>query len=504
MTERVLVVGAGMAGLFTALALGAAGWRVDVLERDPPAPDGGADDAFENWSRRGVGHLRHSHAFLARLRRVISDNHPGLLDDLRAAGVQELNFFDGLTAHAREKYRPMPEDSQLTVLTSRRTTLELVMRRYVERMNSVRIHSGVNVVGLVGEVDEEGRFVCRGLTLEDAAGRRDELADIVVDGAGRLSQTFDWLEEAGVRVAEESEDAGILYYTRHWRLRPGQVEPPRGGPPGAGDMGFIKYGVFPADNGCFSITLAVPEIEETLRLAVMRPEIFERICQQIPGVARWTDPDRADPISKVFGMGDLKSRWRDTVTDGRPAALNLFVVGDGLVRTNPLYGRGCSFAAVEAHLLRDVLAAHSRPAARAVAYRDSVQTELRPFYNGMLFQDRQAIKRARQTLTGEQQPGLKALMARSFANDALTPALRSDPALLREFMRGFHMLEPSNDWLKRPGNIAKVLKVWAMPKPAKAKHYPPRLGPRRPEMFEALGLSATADAERLGLAPAGP
>jgi hypothetical protein len=121
----------------------------------------------------------------------------------------------------------------------------------------------------------------------------------------------------------------------------------------------------------------------------------------------------------------------------------------------------------------------------------------------MLFQDRQAIKRARQTLTGDQQPGLKALLARSFANDALTPALRSDPALLREFMRGFHMLEPSNDWLKRPGNIAKVLKVWAMPKPAKAKHYPPRLGPRRPEMFEALGLSATADAERLGLAPAG-
>jgi 2-polyprenyl-6-methoxyphenol hydroxylase-like FAD-dependent oxidoreductase len=500
MNEKILVIGAGMAGLFTALALGASGWQVDVLERDPPAPDGGADEAFETWGRRGVGHLRHSHAFLARLRRVIAENHPTLLDELLEAGVQELNFFDGLTGEAKARYRPMPEDSQLTVLTSRRTTLELVMRRYVERMPSVRIRSGVNVVGLLGERDEEGRFVCRGLTLEDADGRRDELADIVVDGAGRLSQGFEWLAEAGVEIAEESEDAGILYYTRHWRRRPGQGEPPRGTTPGAGDLGFIKYGVFPADNGCFSITLAVPEIEETLRQAIMRPETFDRICALLPGIASWTDPARSEPISKVFGMGDLKSRWRSTVTDGKPVALNLFFVGDGLVRTNPLYGRGCSFAAVEAHLLRDVLLGHKRPAARAIAYQDAVDTDLRPFYDAMRDQDRQAIKRARQALDANHQPRLKARVLRSFGLDAITPALRSDPALLREFMRGFHMLEPGDAWLKRPANLVKVLAVWAKPKAAKIVHYPPPLGPDRTKMFGELGLSATADAERLGIA----
>ncbi|HRD46642.1 MAG TPA: FAD-dependent oxidoreductase [Caulobacter sp.] len=499
MSERLLVIGAGMAGLFTALALGGSGRRIDVLERDPAAPDGGADEAFEAWSRRGVGHLRHSHAFLARLRRIIADRHPDLLEDLRAAGVQELNFFDGLTEQARAKYRPQPEDSQLTVLTSRRTTLELVLRRYVERMPSVQIRSGVNVIGLLGERDDEGRFVCRGLTLEDADGRRDEEADIVVDGAGRLSQAFEWLEAAGVNTPETSEDAGILYYTRHWRLRPGKSEPPRGGPPGAGDLGFIKYGVFPADNGCFSITLAVPEIEETMRKAIMHPEVFDGVCAQIPGVARWTDTELSEPVSKVFGMGDLKSRWRDTAPGGKPLALNLFFVGDGLIRTNPLYGRGCSFAAIEADSLRQVLEAHKRPAARAIAYQEAVDRELKPYYEAMLTQDRIAIRRARQTLKGGQQPGFKALLARSFANDAITPALRSDPALLREFMRGFHMLEPSDAWLKRPANMAKVLRTWATPKPAKAVHYPPRLGPRRSEMFEALGLSATADAERLGL-----
>ena len=46
MTERVLVIGAGMAGLFTALALGGQGRQVDILERDPPAPTGGADEAY--------------------------------------------------------------------------------------------------------------------------------------------------------------------------------------------------------------------------------------------------------------------------------------------------------------------------------------------------------------------------------------------------------------------------------------------------------------------------
>lgn len=500
MTERVLVIGAGMAGLFTALALGASGRQVEILERDPPAPEGGADEAFETWNRRGVGHLRHSHAFLARLRKIVAENHPALLDELKAAGVQELKFADGLNPIAKTRYRPRPEDASLTVLTSRRTTLELVMRRHVEHMTNVTIRSGVNVTGLLGGLDDEGRCLVRGLKLEGVNGVREEEADIVVDAAGRMSQGFEWLAEAGVTVPEESEDAGILYYTRHYRLRSGQDEPERAAAPAAGDLGYIKYGLFPADNRCFSITLAVPEIEQTLRQAVLRPETFDQICSLLPGIARWTDAAWSEPVSKVFGMGDLKSRWRDPVVDGKPKALNLFFVGDGLVRTNPLYGRGCSFAAIEAHLLRDVLDAHKRPAARAIAYHDAVVAELRPYYDEMRTQDRSAMRRARNALDASYRPSTKAKVLKSFGEDAITIALRSDPDLIREFMRGFHMLEPSSAWLKRPANLAKVMSAWVTPKTAKAAFYPPRLGPDRLEMFDTLGLSATADAERLGLA----
>ncbi|MHB8530783.1 MAG: FAD-dependent oxidoreductase, partial [Caulobacteraceae bacterium] len=66
MVERVAILGAGMAGLCAALALSGRRREIVLLERDPPPPEGGAEEAFEGWERRGVGHLRHSHAFLAR------------------------------------------------------------------------------------------------------------------------------------------------------------------------------------------------------------------------------------------------------------------------------------------------------------------------------------------------------------------------------------------------------------------------------------------------------
>lgn len=499
MDQPVLIIGAGMAGLFTALALGSRGQSVTVLERDPPPPDGGADAAFDDWNRRGVGHLRHSHAFLARLRSIIVDRYPKLMDELREAGIQELSFAGNLSPEMQRRYQPEPGDEALTVLTSRRTTLELVLRRHVAGLPGVAIRSGVNVLGLVGAVDADGRYVCEGLRIETADGE-EVLKGVVVDAAGRSSQAFEWLAEAGIEVPEEAEDAGILYYTRHYRLRPGCEPPERGVIPGAGDLGYIKYGVFPADNGCFSITLAVPEIEEALRKAVMRPETFDALCAQMPGIARWTEPSRAQPVSKVFGMGDLRSRWRDMAPDGKPLALNLFPIGDGLVRTNPLYGRGCSFAAVSGELVAATLSEISDPAERAVRFQAAVNAELRPYYLDMRTQDRAAIRRARHALNAAYRPRLRAKIIRSFADDAIAPAIRSDPALLREFMRGFHMLEDSRAWLKRPANAAKVLATWATPKALKQKWYPVKLGPERTEMLTTVGIDPMEDVRRLGLA----
>jgi hypothetical protein len=335
------------------------------------------------------------------------------------------------------------------------------------------------------------------VTIEDAEGARDLRGDIVIDAGGKNSQCIDWLREQGAPIDEESAPSGIVYFTRHYRLRDGVAEPARTKTPGAGDLGYIKYGLFPADNRCFSITLAVPEVEMEIRRAILHPETFDAICAQLPGIAAWTSAETSEGRSKVFGMGELWARWRHMVKDGAPLALNFFPLGDTVIRTNPLYGRGCSFAAVQAYILRDVLDTKSTPEARALTFHARVEKDLRPYYNDMLKQDAIAIRRAANTLDPDYRPDLKAKIVKSFVEDAMMTAIRGEITLLRAFMRGFHMIDEPGKWLKNPRNIALVLRYWLKSKKSKADLYPPRLGPRRDDMMKVLGLSAQADVERL-------
>src|SRR3569833_3146869 len=103
MVERVLVIGAGMAGLWCALALALTGREVTLLERDPPPPPGGPDVAFDDWQRRGVGHLRHSHAFLARLHSLLRDEHPALLAEVKGLSAVLVLVAAGRTSGSSEQ-----------------------------------------------------------------------------------------------------------------------------------------------------------------------------------------------------------------------------------------------------------------------------------------------------------------------------------------------------------------------------------------------------------------
>lgn len=487
MAERVAVVGAGIAGLGTAMALARDGREIVVIDRDPPAPEN-VEVAFDTWERKGVTQLRHSHVFLGKLVSLIRDRHPRLHKMLRETGAREFDFEAGLPPALRSEYSTDPADRDLSFLFSRRTTLEHTMRAYVLSLPGVRFITEAGVRTLT--LDKTGPIPkVTGLTIEREGAEPEEFkADLIIDASGRTTVLVDWLREHGVTIDEESKPAGILYFTRHYRLLPGQEEPPRDLIPGAGDLGYIKYGVFIGDNRHFSITICVPEIETKLRLAAIDPDTFDRICRQMPGAARWIEPTRAESVTKVFGMGNLHNVWRHFVKDGAPVVFNYFAVGDSALRTNPLYGRGCSSAVIQAHALADVLEQTADPTARVVAFNQRTRTSLRPFWDVIVKQDLGAIRRAKNEQTPGYKPRFKARLIKSFAEDAVGPASRGSLAVHRAIMKGFHMFSTPAAWLRQPSIVLRVLITWATPKRFKTALYPPKLGPERSEMLSQLGL----------------
>lgn len=487
MTEKILIVGAGIAGLGAAMALGGTGREVTVLDRDPPPPDTSVEKAFYEWERKGVTQLRHSHVFLGKLFSLIRDKHPRLLKELMEAGAREISFRDGLPPWLATDYQPEPGDADMSFLFSRRTTLEFVMRRYAQSLPGVTFITEAFVRGVETERDK-GALRVVGLTVEKDGVVQHPRAEVVIDASGRYTSFPDWLREKGCTIPEEEEPAGILYYTRHYRLREGASEPDRNGAPGAGDLGYIKYGIFAADNRHFSLTLAVPEIETEMRKIVVRPETFDRIAALMPGAGRWTDPARAEPVSKVFSMGNLKSVWRDYVPSGKPEVLGFFAIGDSTVRTNPLYGRGCSSGIMQAHALAEALAQTPDAAERARTFEARLKADIRPFYDAMVKQDLQAIRRAENEQKPDYKPSFKSRMIKSFAEDGIGPATRSDIRVLRALMRPFNMLEAPTLWLKNLDVVGRVLWTWAKPKSWKQKYYPPSLGPKRDEMLKELAI----------------
>lgn len=488
MSDNIVIVGAGIAGLGSAMALAREGRRITLLDRDPP-PSTDAETAFEKWERKGVTQLRHSHVFLGCLVSLIRARHPRLHEMLLDAGAREVGFQESLPPQLRGAYAGQPGDEQLAFLFSRRTTLEYVMRAYVQTLPGVTFETGVRVRGLASEkVDGTLRVI--GVNLEtDTTPLHLRRADIVVDAGGRNSLLTDDLRSQGAVIDEDRNPAGILYFTRHYRLRDGQAEPPRDNIPGAGDLGYIKFGVFAADNRHFSITLAVPEIEQRLRLVTPDPKVFDAICNQIPGMARWIDPSRAEPVTKVFGMGNLFNVWRNYVKDGRPQALNVFAVGDAAIRTNPLYGRGCSLSVMHAHILADALERSADPSERAILFDRESRKQIRPYWESIVKQDNGAIRRAKNEQRPDYQPRWKARLIQSFAEDAVGPATRRHLDVYRAIMKTFHMLDHPTVWLKNPVVMAKVLWTWLMPRSAKTALYPPKPGPARGEMLEHLGIA---------------
>lgn len=475
--EHVVVVGGGVGGLATALAMGRAGHRVTVLERDPLPALADPDEAFAA-ERRGAPQAHQTHGFLARIVAVLRERFPDVLDSLRAAGCTVL-------PPTLDLGEPQPGDEDLTVLAMRRTTFEWVLRQAVLAEPGVDVRTGVGVAGLTaGPRPADGPPQVVGVRIEDGTVVP---ADIVVAATGRRGPVGSWLAEVGVQMDETVRESGLMYLSRWYRLPEGVdvvLDPKLGG-----DLGYVKYLGVPGDGGMLSITLAVRSEDSRLRAALSDPDRFDLACRALPGPDQFFALGPLEPVGSVRPMGGLLNRLRRFVdAEGGPTALGFHVLGDAHTCTNPLYGRGCSLAMVQAVLLADAASAHpGDPARRAAAYEAACASEIEPWFDLAVQTDEMGADPTGFTggEPGDDGPDGQGTpvnpQARAMA--AVFAAGATDPVIGRALARLWNLLDRPADLATQPEVVARMAAVMADPD---AYPPPPRVGPTRGELLALL------------------
>jgi len=465
---NVVVVGGGVGGCTVGLALARRGHQVRILEADP-LPDESTPTAAFATSRPGAPQAHQTHGFLARIVRELRAHAPDVLEDLLAAGCFTLPTTADLGP-------AQPGDEDLSVLIVRRTTFEWVLRHAALREPAVEFITGV-AVGVDFADTPVALPTVVGVRVDD--GRVLD-ADLVVVATGRRSAVPAWLAAGGVEIPETVHASGLMYVTRWYHRDPeraGELDPKLGG-----DLGFVKYLAVPGDADTLSITLAIRPDDSELRAALLDPAGFDAACRLLPGPDQFFRGDALTAISDVLPMGGLLNRRRDfTTADGEPRVLGFHAIGDAHTCTNPLYGRGCSLALVQAFAVADAVAAHpDDAAARTRAYEAVSTREVLPSFDFAVRMDQLGADPAGRGLAGAgEDPTVKGLAA-------VFAAAATDPILGRGVLRIWNLVATFEDLMADPAFMARALEVMGDPDAYPA---PVALGPRRSDVLAALRVT---------------
>jgi 2-polyprenyl-6-methoxyphenol hydroxylase-like FAD-dependent oxidoreductase len=448
----VVVAGAGVIGLGTAILLAQDGHRVTVLERDPAPPPDGCDAAWAAWERRGVNQFRLPHAFLGRYRAVVDAELPQVARAVEAAGGLRANPLLSIPEEVRGPERP--GDGEAEILTGRRPVVEMAVASVAEATPGVRIRRGVAVEALLtGNSAHKGIPHIAGVRTSEG---EEVGADLLVDMTGRRSPLPRWLDEAGLPpLREEIEDSGFMYYSRHYRSTDGSV--PFAFGPALQPLGTISSLTLPADNGTWSVVITSSAKDKAL-LGLREVDRFERLFRALPLVAHWLD---GEPLEdRVVTMTKNEDRWRSLLVDGQPIVTGLVAVGDAWACSNPSFGRGASIGMLHGVTLRDTLreVGGDDPYTLASAFHGATAEVVEPWFMWTRFQDRHRLAEIDTLIAGERyEPGDR----RWELEQALAAAVMKDPDLLRIFVRAALVLDPLEEALAAPGVAERVLDLGA-------------------------------------------
>jgi 2-polyprenyl-6-methoxyphenol hydroxylase-like FAD-dependent oxidoreductase len=471
---RIVVLGAGLNGLASALLLARDEHSVTVLERDADVPTGDAEDLWANWNRPSVSQFRVGHYMLARWRVLVEQELPEVLEELERLGGLRIGPLDVLPHSVTGGRRAADQD--LRGFAARRPVLEGALAAVASRTPGLVIRRGQKVEELVrtsdavvgvphvrGMLTREGEFVS---------------ADLVVDAMGRNSPLTGMLAGIGAEPpVEQRDDLGSVYYGRHFHIDDPDVSLPPPGPLSVDSMAVL---VFPADGRTFSVNFAAANNDREFR--ELRSEgAWERVLDLFPALAALRSV--STPITGVQVIGGGADRHRSFERAGRPVATGVVAVGDAAVRTNPMFGRGSSIGLMQACVLRDVLreVPTERPEQVVRRFTEVSQAAVMPLYQLSLEMDRARMEEIQADVLGvpHPPPGARRSVARGLAGLARTGNAEALRASIRSDL---HLLDPVAA-LEEPGLRAALAASGPMPPP-----YPPG-SPTRSEVIAAIGAA---------------
>jgi 2-polyprenyl-6-methoxyphenol hydroxylase-like FAD-dependent oxidoreductase len=469
-TRPVVVLGASIGGLSTALFLARAGHQVVLVDRDEATATprlGTIGSGRDVPVRRATPQAAHSHIFLARLRSLLLQRTPDVLEVMLADGVREISMRDGAPPTIVDRDHPAMHDSELVALAARRTTLEESLRSVVLAEPHVRVRAGRAMSAL----RTAGQAVT-GVVLDDGCVVE---TDVVVDASGRRTAVPSRLADHGLAADLVESECGISYVSRFYRSADPRTDPAltRGFTSGGSYDGWSCL-VFPGDDGAFSVTFGMLPEDRQLR-GLADPDAFDAAVASIAAVAPWTAAGRADPIGDVAVMSGMKNRVRRYRCDGRPLVLGLLAVGDAAATSNPAHSRGCTLAAVHAAATADAIVAHRRDLLSLNEAADAiVDDELVPWVADSIEQDAVRVARWRPG-----SPAAPAPRADRLSNGELYGAAQFDPVLWRYFSR-------MQNLLARPGDVLGDLDIVQAVRDGGRPPLPAMPAPSRAELIELI------------------
>ncbi len=442
----IVVVGAGIGGLGSALALSRAGHHVTLVERDDTPMPADPESAFE-WDRRGAPQVQHPHVFLGLARTILRDRFPDVLQAMTDAGITPPAMRrDGGFQMDEETFEVLAADDDLRMLPVRRTTFEWFMRKTVLDEPNVDLRAGVGVAGVEVKEVADGPPVVTGVELEDGTVLD---ADLVVATMGRRGDVPSWLAAHGIEVAETVSDAGVVYFSRFYRAEEEYGFGFRGGLSAGVGVGCIG-----SDARTYSITAFVDKNDKEMRAHLSDSARFDATVALLPEIADVVAADGA-PINDVHCMTGLINRTRTfTDDDGTPLVAGLVAVGDAHTCTNPAYGRGMSLALKQAVMLADELAQHDDVLSAARAYEAASDDFVLPWYRFSVMTDE--MRKAAAAAGADPRSGSGDPFGALFAGGA-------DPETIRLLMRVMNLLEQPSVLLEKLPELQA--KAAAAPKP---------------------------------------